>query len=144
MHASTTSLPARPAPRNFLAGVARQSGPRHQTQRAVLLAGKKQFPGQAESTDGQWSKTYLKRIVLQQMEGRGELCKLTRGKWDRLGALLPVSGAEPVAAGTSSPASIKELEEHVWVEKEEWVSRVAAKAMVINKERLESKLALSA
>lgn len=68
----------------------------------------KRFAGEKESADGVWSVSYLKRKVLKGMEERGEVVKITRAKWVKMGGEL----AEATPKGKE--------EEHVWAVARTW------------------------
>ncbi|ORY75367.1 hypothetical protein BCR35DRAFT_306353 [Leucosporidium creatinivorum] len=133
LHSSNTPLPARPAPSNFLSGASRRG--------ASPPSSSKAFPGQQASAEGSWSVSYLKKQVLKGMEERGEVVKITRGKWERAhpqstgSSSSPSAGAAAVeadgAAGaggksaTAAKSQHKHEEEHVWVVASEWQRVVA-------------------
>lgn len=78
--------------------------------------------------------SYLKHRVLKPMEERGEVLKITRGRWDRL-APGSSAAAEAAAAeaqpgkqgdGKGKKTAKREDEEHVWVTRAMWDERSAA------------------
>lgn len=135
LHAPGTILPARPPPRNFLAGMVRTQNVR---DRVRQIPKDKQFPGQDQSKDGVWSITYLKNIVLKEMEEKGVLMKIPRGKWQRMQGIeksqtdkaVPVEVQEVVVGETKKGkagknAAAKEADKHVWIIKEDYATLMA-------------------
>ncbi|KAK4701162.1 hypothetical protein P7C70_g5075, partial [Phenoliferia sp. Uapishka_3] len=124
-----SSLPARPPPSSFLAGArrtlqARQLG----VAPSSLPLTRDNFPGKDESANGSWSMQYLKKRVLRHMEERGEVLKITRGRWDRLapgGEVEAESRAVELeeSVGKGKKTAKRETEEHVWVTREMWDER---------------------
>lgn len=71
------------------------------------------------------------------MHQRGEVLKLTRGKWERaLAAPSSPSGVVVEDSKTSVKGLQKHEEEHVWVVREEWerVSKASAEVRAREKE----------
>ena len=142
LHSLPMPLPNRPPPSNFLSGVAR-------AQRSFLDPNARQKnlakvpPGAVESSDGQWSMSYLKRKILTHMESRKEIIKITRGKFERLSSIEPLpqpdttskmtpggGGGGGAVAKAAAAAAAKHNEEHVWVLGDEWRELVRAKTPI--------------
>lgn len=138
LHADGAVLPARPPPRNFLAGMIRQQNARDNVRQ---IPKDKEFPGQSNSAAGVWSITYLKNNVLKEMEEKGVLMKITRGKWDRMQngpTSMIAKPEEPIVIGESTEvstkkgksaksAAAKEADQHVWIIKEDYAALMAKK-----------------
>lgn len=109
---SSVILPSRPPPPNFLSGLKRSNPttsnnhyPRAST--STLSSGKDNSSRQMgfkESSNGNWSMSYLKKNILKQMMEREEIFKVTRGKFDNVSKR---------SSSLSSSSSIAEAAEEV-------------------------------
>ena len=132
-------LPNRPPPSNFLSGVVRSQrdylDPNSRQKNSAKIS-----PGALESSNGQWSMSYLKRKILTHMESRKEIIKITRGKFERLSSIEPIAKADltskmttggvgggGAAAKVAAAAAAKHNEEHIWILGEEWRNLVKAR-----------------
>ncbi|GAA5928680.1 hypothetical protein JCM1841_002963 [Sporobolomyces salmonicolor] len=137
LHQLGEPLPSRPPPANFLQGAGRNDPSRTRSRKPPV------YPGKDESSDGRWSMSYLKRHILAGMEGRGEIIKLTRHKWEAVAAAAGIETkpadpevapetpttvkAEPLSK-SQAQAQAKRESDHIWVLKSMWTeaSRKAA------------------
>ncbi|GAA5976931.1 hypothetical protein JCM11641_002201 [Rhodosporidiobolus odoratus] len=90
------------------------------------------FPLPEAPQDGQgWSMSYLKKKILAGLEEKGDIVKITRGKWETTAGLKGArqEAVESVTAGGAGgkgkgkgkvQQSKKEEQEHVWVHRELW------------------------
>lgn len=128
------SLPVRPPPSSFLAGARRTLQARKLgIAPSSLPLTRDNFPGKDESSAGRWSMSYLKNRVLKPMEERGEVLKLTRGRWDRLAPSTDApeeTADDAVSAATGKQGDGKgkktakrDYEEHVWVTRDMYDER---------------------
>ena len=93
------------------------------------------FPGKDESGNGTWSMQYLKRRVLKPMEERGEVLKMTRGRWEKEAPGSEVASldettvdetqGETKADAKGKKSAKRDNEEHIWVTRDMWEERRA-------------------
>lgn len=75
--------------------------------------------------------SYLKKVILKDMEARKEVIKLTRGKYERVAAVSSTTSGPIASTSTEglSPAGIKAAtanllkynDEHIWFLSDAWI-----------------------